>query len=601
MGLPFPRHAVALALPLLALACSGGNPVTPPGPPAALTVAEGADQTGAVGMPVAVAPTVRVRDASGRGVAGISVKFDVVGGNGSVTGDSVVTDADGEATVGEWRLGPIPGTNTLRAQTVNHPFQVALTATSTPGAPSSVQIVSGAALSAVIGQEVVPRPAVRVRDPFGNPVPNATVTWEVIEGGGAVIGGNSTTTNAEGLAQVGGWRLGNTSGTNRLLARTANGISATFNALGIGIPAGMEPVSPEVQDGYINFGVPLTARVRVLDAQGADVVGIPVVFKHTAGTGTIAGDTVVTDAEGVAALGDWRLGASGFSQVTATVPGFTGPEAVFTANGVAKPFTIDVRFVGALTADIRDAYMAAALRWMDIITGDLPDLAVNRPAPWNCAGLTAPAMAETVDDVVIFAGVLVGDGPNGVLGSANTCQSRGAPDFRTAVGGMQFDVDDANRLLGDGRFVTVVIHEMGHVLGFNGFRFVDKGLIQGSGGTDPFFTGGTALAAWPLIGLTYSGNLIPLENVGGGGSVNHHWRESVLEAEVMTSIVESSGVPMPLTAITIAAMADLGYAVNPDVADAFVPLARLRADGLGAAFRLRHERQADGTTITRIE
>jgi len=597
LGLPAPRLAASLALPLLALACSGGNPVTPPGPPAALTVTEGADQTGAVGMPVAVAPTVRVRDASGRGVAGISVKFDVVGGNGSVTGDSVVTDADGEATVGEWRLGPIPGTNTLRAQTVNHPFQVALTATSTPGAPSSVQIVSGAALSAVIGQEVVPRPAVRVRDPFGNPVPNATVTWEVIEGGGAVIGGNSTTTNAEGLAQVGGWRLGNTSGTNRLLARTANGISATFNALGIGIPAGMEPVSPEVQDGYINFGVPFTARVRVLDAQGADVVGIPVVFKHTAGTGTIAGDTVVTDAEGVAALGDWRLGASGFSQVTATVPGFTGPEAVFTANGVAKPFTIDVRFVGALAPDIRDAYIAGALRWMAVITGDLPDAFVNR-AGGNCAGFNIPPVSESIDDVVIYATVIANDGPGGVLGSANTCESRAGPTFLTSLGGMQFDIDDANRLLNEGTFKAVVAHEMGHVLGFNANRFAQRGLIQGNGGNDPFFTGANALAAWPLLGVVYGGNLIPLENTGGGGTANHHWRETILTSELMTGFVGS--LPVPLTAITIGAMADLGFAVNPDAADVFTPSVRQqRPDAAG--FWLRHVDIGGGRTITRID
>lgn len=526
-------------------------------------------------MPVPIAPTVRVRDASGRGVAGISVKFDVVGGNGSVSGDSVVTNSDGEATVGEWRLGPVPGINTLRAQTLDHPFQITVSATSTPGAPSSVQIVTGASLSAVVGQEVVPRPSVRVRDPFGNPIPGATVTWQVIDGGGAIIGPTTTTTNAEGLAQVTGWRLGTTSGTNRLQARTANGISATFSALAIGIPSVIEAVSPVNQDGYLNFGVPKTARVKVLDIDGAIVPGIPVVFKVMAGDGTIAGDTVVTDNDGIAALGDWRLGASGFSQVSATVPGFTGPEALFTANGVAKAFTIDVRFVGPLTADIRDAYIAGALKWMTIITGDLVDYTIPVP-PTSCfsgGSFPIPPVTGPIDDVVIFASVVVIDGPSQVLGRAGSCQSGERPGSSlTALGAMQFDIDDANRLVNDGQFTSVVIHEMGHVLGLYAGRYSSKGLAQGIGGNDPFFSGTAARAAWPLIGIAYTGNLVPLEDQYGGGSRDHHWRESVLEAELMTSIVEAPGVPMPVSAVTVGALADLGYVVDPSQADPFAPL-----------------------------
>jgi hypothetical protein len=572
-GLASQRHFAAVVTAVLVAGCSGGNPVTPPGPPAALAVAEGGDQTAAVGMPVPIAPTVRVRDASGRGVAGISVRFDVVGGNGSVTGDSVVTNADGEATVGEWRLGPIPGTNTLRAQTINHPFQITITATSTTGAPSSVQVVSGANLTAVVGQEVVPRPAVRVRDPFGNPIANATVTWTVLSGGGSIIGPATTTTNAEGLAQVGGWRLGTNSGTNLLQARTANGISATFTALAIGIPSSIEPVSPVTQDGFTNFGVPKTARVRVLDIDGAIVPGVPVVFTMVAGDGTISGETTVTDANGVAALGDWRLGPGGFSQVSATVPGFTGPAAVFTANGVAKAFVIDVRFVGPLTADIRDAYIAAALRWMEIITGDLPDYTIPVP-PASCFGgaVPIPPVAGPIDDLVIFASVVVIDGVSNVLGRAGSCEGGERPSSSlTALGAMQFDIDDANTLINDGRFTSVVIHEMGHVLGLYAGRYSSRGLAQGIGGGDPYFTGTQARAAWPLLGIAYAGNIVPLENQFGGGSRDHHWREGVLEAELMTSIVEAPGVPMPVSAVTVGAMADLGYVVDPTKADPFAP------------------------------
>lgn len=552
--------------------CGGGSP-TLPGPPAGLLVVAGASQEGTVGAAVAIRPSVRVRDANGTGVAGISVRFDVVGGGGSVTGDSVVSDAEGIATVGEWRLGPVPGTNTLRAQAIDHPYMVNLNATASPGAPSSVQVVTGGAnLAAIVAQEVIPRPQVRIRDMFGNPIPNATVTWLVVEGGGSLLGSNTTPTNAEGLATVTGWRLGPASGTNRIQARTSNGITATISALGIGIPSLLEPVSPATQSGYSDFAVPRTARVRVIDAFGANVAGLPVVFALTAGSGTITGDTVITDANGVAALGDWKLGPTGFSQVTASVPGFTGPEAVFTANGGPRDFKIEVRFVGTVSADIRDSYIAGAMRWMEVIVGDLPDHTLSGTVT-SCVG-TIPPTSGTIDDVVIFASVISIDGLNNILGQAGPCRERPGPSYTTVLGGMQFDIADADALVSSGRFTSVVLHEMGHVLGFLDDRFLDRGMMLGDGGDDPTFTGPQALAAWPGLGITYAGALIPLENTGGGGTRDSHWRETILDAELMTGWIEAAGVPTPLSALTIAAMADLGYVVDHAQADAFTSALR---------------------------
>src|SRR5690606_16263068 len=112
---------------------------------------------------------------------------------------------------------PIPGTNTLRAQALGYGLMVNITATSGPGLPATIQIVSGAAsLSAVVQQEVTPRPAVRIRDSFGNPIPNSVVTWVVTSGGGSLTGPATSTTDSEGRASVSGWRLGPVSGVNHL-------------------------------------------------------------------------------------------------------------------------------------------------------------------------------------------------------------------------------------------------------------------------------------------------------------------------------------------------------------------------------------------------
>jgi hypothetical protein len=568
---------VPVVLLAILTACGTDNGVGPVGPPAGLQVVAGDDQLGTVGAPVPQPPSVRVRDADGRGVAGVSVRFDVISGGGSVTGDSVVTDSEGLATVGEWRLGPLPVENVLRAQTIDHPYQVTIEATAGVGAPSSLQIVSGGAnLSAVVGQEVIPRPTVRVRDAFGNPVPGATVTWVVTEGGGSIIGPNTSVTDAEGRATVTGWRLGPVSGINRLQARTANGLVATFTANGIGVPDALIPESPTSQTGFINFAVPRTARVRVSDALGGNIAGLPVVFKITSGTGKIIGDTVITDIDGIAALGDWKMGVTGFSEVTATVAGFTGPSAVFTATGTPRAFVIDVRFLSVPPADLRDAYIAGAMRWMEVIVGDLPDVQFNAPTSFDCfgSGFVIPPMTEVIDDVVIYARIGVIDGVDNVIARATACfntSSERPTSKLTIIGGMEFDVADATKLLNDGRFTAVVVHEMGHVLGLDRDRFQDLGVGVGLGGTDPYFTGNAALAAWPSLGLSYSGNLIPLHNANGSGSADHHWRESVLGNELMTPFVEDPGVYMPLSAITVGAMSDLGYLVNPASADPFLP------------------------------
>ena len=70
-------------------------------------------------------------------------------------------------------------------------------------------------------------PAVRTKDVFGNDVANVAVEFAVGTGGGSVSGG-SKTTDAGGLATVGGWTLGPNPGANTLVA-TAQGAGLTGN------------------------------------------------------------------------------------------------------------------------------------------------------------------------------------------------------------------------------------------------------------------------------------------------------------------------------------------------------------------------------------
>ena len=571
-------RATCGVLLLLGTAACGSTPTDTVGPPSEIAFVGGGGQAGTVGALVALNPGVRVTDANGNALAGIAIFFDVVSGGGTITGDSTVTDASGLATVGSWRLGPTPGVHTLRAQAVGLPLLATVNVTASAGAPSSLQVVEGGSgLSALVGQPVGTNPVVRVRDAFGNPVPGSSVTWQVVAGGGSITGSATTTTNAEGRATVGGWTLGPAQGVNSLQARTSNGIVATISATGIGIPAGFEPASPLSQDGVSNFQVEKIPRVRVFDAQNVPVAGVPVLFTLVGGSGTLTGTAAVSDENGIAAPGDWKVGAAGTSTVQASVPGLSVPPVVFTATGTNRSFVIDLRFTSSGSPNLRDAFVTAARRWMEIITLDVPDQVVNLPAN-ACAG-TTPALSENIDDLVIFASIEPIDGPGNVLGQAGPCVRRSG-SFLPIAGGMLFDIQDAQNLDATGRFVDVALHEMGHVLGI-GTNWGSLGLLQGGGGADPIYTGTQGLAGWATLGLSYAGPPVPVENTGTAGTRDSHWRETILNAELMTGFVEAAGVFMPITRLTIGSLADMGWTVDLTKADPFTPSAQARAAPAG--------------------
>ena len=90
---------------------------------------------------------------------------------------------------------------------------------------------------------------------------------------------------------------------------------------------------------------------------------------------------------------------------------------------------------------------------------------------------------------------------------------------------------------------------------------------------DTHFSGRLAIAAFERGGgASYRGAKVPVENDSGRypGAEDIHWRESVFGDELMTGGVRGNrGTFEPLSSVTVASLADLGYAVNHAAADAF--------------------------------
>jgi hypothetical protein len=136
---------------------------------------------------------------------------------------------------------------------------------------------------------------------------------------------------------------------------------------------------------------------------------------------------------------------------------------------------------------------------------------------------------------------------------------------------MEFDDADLAQLELGGSLTSVILHEMGHVLGVGTAWLLTELLSNpstGNPGADTHFVGPLAVAAFDAAGGTaYSGGKVPVENDGEAGRADGHWRESVFRIELMTPELDSYFEP--LSAITVQSLADVGYRVDVSQADAY--------------------------------
>jgi len=117
-------------------------------------------------------------------------------------------------------------------------FVMKVSASGTFVSASQIAIDGGNNQTTAVNTAVATRPSVVVRDANDIPVQGVTVTFAVVSGGGSVTGAVATT-NALGIATVGGWTVGPTVGANTLTA-IATGVAGslvTFTATGTPAPA----------------------------------------------------------------------------------------------------------------------------------------------------------------------------------------------------------------------------------------------------------------------------------------------------------------------------------------------------------------------------
>lgn len=239
---------------------------------------------------------------------------------------------------------------------------------------------------------------------------------------------------------------------------------------------------------------------------------------------------------------------------------------LYYSNPQSSAQVIELNYLTDVDGPSLTAFNMARDTWNSIITEELSEVVIN---------------GELTTKIVIDVNVIPIDGSGNILGQAGPTAVRSG-SLLTAQGQMEFDSADLANLNAAGLLDEVILHEMGHVIGI-GTLWDLHNLISGSGTNDPRYTGALASAEYNTL-TSSTETSVPIENTGGAGSIEAHWRESLFDEEVMTSILDAG--LNPLSRITIAALDDLGYAVDYSQADFYALPNPLRFPNLMAEEQL---------------
>ncbi len=194
--------------------------------PAAISIVSGDNQSAVVANNLSSPLKIKVTNATAVPVPGVSVNFTTVQGGGViVSGQPVLTDANGEATATA-QLGNTAMTNIFRATVVSNPtLKSDFQATATAGAAAKLAFSTQPA-SAYQNFQFLTQPVVVVQDAQGNLVNTATNTVTIAKGAGAgALIGTLTANAVNGVAIFSnvGW---NTQENNITIVASATGLTS---------------------------------------------------------------------------------------------------------------------------------------------------------------------------------------------------------------------------------------------------------------------------------------------------------------------------------------------------------------------------------------
>jgi parallel beta-helix repeat protein len=273
-------------------------------------------QPGAVVAGATITPAVimRVRDAFGNAVPGVTVALSLVGSGTLTAGPAVASDSTGLTTFAALSVDLV-GSKQLSASSGTLAPVASIAFTVSPAAASAIAFVQQPS-GVVAGAAITPAVTVRVRDAFGNAVPGAMVALSLV-GSGTLTAGPAVASDSTGLTTFAALSV-DVAGAKHLSA--SSGALAPVASDAFTVSAGAASVFAfEQQPSPVVAGATMVpaVKVRVRDAFGNAVAGAPVTLGLVE-SGTLSGGAVVaSDTDGLATFGGVRIEQSGLKHLRA--------------------------------------------------------------------------------------------------------------------------------------------------------------------------------------------------------------------------------------------------------------------------------------------
>jgi hypothetical protein len=285
-----------------------------------LTVFAGNRQTGTVATALPKDLTIHVINPyTGFGIAGVSVTFSDGGKGGSFSNTTVVSDSTGSAST-TYTLPQTAGTYTITATSAGY-VTGSFTEIATAGTPTAILLSSGGFQSATVNTNLPNAVVVKVRDAFGNGVPNQPVTF-VDNGAGGTFAGNPVTTSTNGIATE-NYKVGTKAGSITLTATTGTATPLNIQEKATpGAVASLTMNGGNLQSGTAGTQLPKPLNVVVKDQFGNLIAGATVTFSDGSAGGSLSTMAPITGSNGVASVMYTLPGTPQTVSITATINSF---------------------------------------------------------------------------------------------------------------------------------------------------------------------------------------------------------------------------------------------------------------------------------------
>ena len=568
----------------------------------AIGIVSGNNQEALRNEPLLEPLVVQVEDRGGHGVAGLPVNFRPSAESGSASPDTVVTDDQGQAST-VWTLGSKFGAQSLTIWAPGGVQNIASARATSDNPlpdlsverfdvsrdePTNLETIEVGVTIANIGDAASP-------DLFPVRLTLDGIVLETVE----VAQLQSEDTASVSFAAAGPFEPG-----SRTLAvvidpdggideweKANNEVVQTLDVaeqpiLGLGSPVTVSGTLDEVLLFRVDIEEASDEALNVELAGGSGDADMFVHYGERPGhhyeyrclSGNAASDELcqmVPTRVGSYHIAVHAFSAFGPSRLTVTVGGKE-----------VESFDIELVFLESGSASQNAIMRQAADRWESIIARGADDFTFQEAVPVGVCGPGSPAIpaGETIDDIRIYVTIdsidAGGDSEGNILGQARDCYRRQIAfatsddiDQEVITGFIWLDEFDVNRMEAQGVLLAVATHELGHTLGIGTLWGVHGRLknpsLPNKPNADTYFDGPLTIAAFDAAGgrRYNAGPKVPVESGGNRGSSDSHWRESVLEDELMTPFL--SGPDEPLSAVTIESLVEIGYEVNLSAADRF--------------------------------